>query len=105
MEIIFLPPRNTSKVQPLDSSVIPAMKIKYRKHQMERALDLKDECLSDIYKVDFLSASRAFSRIWEDLYTSLIRNCWKHAGFLRGENRAYICFSVENLLSSECDEL
>lgn len=56
VEIIFLPPNTTSKVQPLDAGVIDAMNVKYRLMQLERALDLVDENAADIYKVDILTA-------------------------------------------------
>ena len=51
---------------------------------MERAVDLADENIEDIYKVDILKAMKWIKRIWEDLPAAVIRNCWMHTGlFLR----------------------
>ena len=48
---------------------------------MERALDLcEEENALEIYKVDILSVMLAFKRIWRQLETSVIRNCWRHTG-------------------------
>lgn len=45
---------------------------------MERALDLIDEQVRDVYKLDILSAMRMLKRVWIELPDSVIRNFWKH---------------------------
>eukprot|EP00171_Calliarthron_tuberculosum_P002433 IDg2433t1 len=83
VELVFLPPNTTSKLQPCDAGIIASMKVRYRSFQMERALDLaEEESVLDIYKVDILSAMLAFKRIWNALSSSSIANCWKHTGLL-----------------------
>lgn len=83
VEVVFLPPNTTSRLQPCDAGIIAAMKIRYRTFQMERALDLsEEEVVSDIYKVDILSAMLALKRIWTALPPSGIFNCWVHTGLV-----------------------
>lgn len=54
--ILFLSPDTTSRIQQCDASTIVATKMRYRKYQLERALDLQDADVADIYKEDILSA-------------------------------------------------
>lgn len=42
IEVVFLPPNTASKLQPLDASIIAAMKRRYRNLQMKHAVDLLD---------------------------------------------------------------
>ena len=39
VEVIFLPPNTTSKLQPLDAGIIASLKLRYRKKQMEHAVE------------------------------------------------------------------
>lgn len=80
VEVIFLPPNTTSKIQPMDAGVIASVKARYRSAQMERAVDLIDEDLTNVYKVDILTAMRILKRIWESLPSGNIRHCWEHTG-------------------------
>lgn len=85
VEIMFLPPNTTSKLQPLDAGIIAATKTRYRKWQYERALDCIDAAVNNIYKVDQLTAMKALRRIWKNIPQSILHNCWKHTGLLGGE--------------------
>ena len=42
--VLSLPPNRTSRAQPMDAGVIVAIKLRYRPMQMERAVDMVDEC-------------------------------------------------------------
>lgn len=103
--VIFLPPNSTSKVQPMDAGIIAAMKVKYRRYQMERALDLAEEDVLNIYKVDILSAMRAFKRIWRSLPPSLIRNCWKHTGILPNRAPEWNRMEIRTLVGEDIDAI
>ena len=60
-EVLFLPSNTTAKLQPCDAGISAAMKVRYRRFQLERSLDLAEEMeTADIYKVDVLSAMQAF---------------------------------------------
>lgn len=82
VEVIFLPPNTTSKLQPMDAGIIAAMKLRYRKLQMERAVDLLDVNVKDIYKVDQLTAMWWMVNVWQELLLSIITNCWLHSRLL-----------------------
>lgn len=52
-------------------------------------MDLAEEMENpDIYKIDVLSVMQAFQRIWINLQTSVITNCWRHTGLLGGRGGA-----------------
>lgn len=85
VSVEFLPPKTISKMQPLDAELIAAMKLRYRSFQMERALDLSDENVKSIYKVEILSAMQTVKMKWKYLEAEKISNCWQHTK-LEGEN-------------------
>lgn len=82
MELVFLPPNTTSRLQPVDAELIAAMKMQYRKFHLERALDLLDESEKHVYAVDMLTAVRAMNKVWEDLQPEIIHSCWVHTKLL-----------------------
>lgn len=84
VEVFFLPPNITSKMQPCDAGIIANVKVRYRRSQMKRAFDLREEEVSEIYKLDVLTAKLACQKIWEKLPASTIKNCWEHTGFCSG---------------------
>ena len=51
VEILFLPPNTTSKLQPLDAGIIASLKVRYRSMQYESALDRTEIGAKDIYSV------------------------------------------------------
>lgn len=56
VETYFLPPNPTKKLQPLDLSIIAAVKVRYMHFHLDRALDLSDVDVDDIYWVNILTA-------------------------------------------------
>lgn len=45
---------------------------------METVVDLIDEELKDIYKINNLSSMRSLTRICSGLSKDIIEHCWKH---------------------------
>lgn len=82
VKVSFLPPNTTSRLQPLDAGIIAALKMRYRKKQMEYAVDQLDVGATDIYKVDILLAMRWLSIAWNDISADKIRNCWGTTGIV-----------------------
>ena len=84
VELIFLPPNTTLKSQRMYPGIIAAMNLRYRKVQLERALDLTDEdiCVGDIYKVDLLTGMKWFKKIWLELPKQFIATCFKKPSLL-----------------------
>ena len=80
VELISLPPNATSKIQPMDAGIIAAFKRRYRRYQLQDALDRDEQGDTDIYNVDQLTAMRWSKAAWEELPESVIANCFKHTG-------------------------
>lgn len=75
VEVTFLPPNTTSRIQPMDAGVITLLKVKYHKSQMERAINLIDDNIRGTYKINILSALRLLTRIWLELPHEISENC------------------------------
>lgn len=80
VKVAFLPSQTTSIIQLCELGIIASIKLCFRNFQLERALDLMDEDVADIYTVDILTAMKARKRIWGDLSPLIIKNCWRHRG-------------------------
>lgn len=78
----FLPPNTTSKLQPMDAGIIATFKTRYRKLQYERALDISQGNVDNIYKIDQLTAMKYCRAVWERMGDEVISNCWKATGLL-----------------------
>jgi len=116
LKVVFHPPNTTSRVQPLDAGIISSMKVRYWRLQMERALDLCHEKFKKIYKVGVLTAMRWFKKVWEELPSSTIANCWRHIGLVLngtesddgaaanvvGEEREGLQLQVDTLVPLRC---
>lgn len=50
---------------------------------MERAIDVADEIIQGIYKVDILSAMKSVITICKELPASVIRNGWSHTDIVQ----------------------
>lgn len=88
IEICFLPPNATSRLQPMDQGIIAAFKKRFRSYQLEHAVERLDDIEGrqnerfDIYKVDILKAIRWCQNAWKDISSSTIRNSWEHSVIL-----------------------
>lgn len=71
IEGLFLSPNTTSKNQPCDAGIISALKVRYRRFQMERSIYLSEENASKIYKVCALMEILAFKNIGK-IYAHLL---------------------------------
>lgn len=52
-------------------------------NQVERAIDLTDKNIKDIYKVDILTAVKWVMSIWQELPGSVIRSSSGHTGLVQ----------------------
>jgi hypothetical protein len=78
-------PNLTAHVQPLDSGIIQCFKAHYRRHFLERALDLFANGADDIYNINQLQAMRLICTAWEDVRNETMVHCWQHAEILPDE--------------------
>lgn len=74
VDVVFLPPKTTSKLQPLDAGIIAALKIRYRQLQYDHAIDRIDAGIDNVYKVDQLTVMRWMRNIC-DQSTRRLRLC------------------------------
>ena len=86
VEIVFLPPNTTAKLQPMDAGVIAYLKRGYRKWQYEMAVDNLNATLTNIYKVDQLVAMKVVKAVWQELSSLTVHNCWTATGLLTTPN-------------------
>ena len=86
MQLEFLPPNTTSKIQPLDQGIIRAMKQHYRKRLLSN-LVAKLESNSEKPLTEFiktttvLDALHFLKQAWQKVTPVCIQNCFRKAGF------------------------
>ena len=101
VEVVYLPKRTTSRIQPLDAGIIACLKRRYRRNQILSALNLMDtEDTKNLYKVDILKAIRWINEEWENQSETTIYNCWCKTGLVGHEEH-----TVSNHSESEKDEV
>ena len=73
VEVVVLPPTCASMVQPMDAGTIAALKLRYERMHMERALDNTHANIKKIYEVDVLTAITWFKRAWNEPPEAVIK--------------------------------
>ncbi|KAH9367300.1 hypothetical protein HPB48_011925 [Haemaphysalis longicornis] len=82
IELKFLPPNTTARLQPLDRSTKP-FKVGYRRRLLDRLLmNLR---VGTELKVDQLGAIHMMTGAWNSVKQS-VANCFRKAGFLTAEH-------------------
>ena len=65
----------------MDAGAIVSIKKRYRRKQIDRAVDLLDSSITeDLYKTNLLVAIRTIYEIWYELDRSIIYNCLLKTG-------------------------
>ena len=82
IELLFLPPNTTSKLQPMDAGIISAFKKLYKQRFWHHAIELAERKQPEIYKVDQLLAMEWCTQSWKELTTETIENCFGHTNLL-----------------------
>ncbi|XP_066274905.1 tigger transposable element-derived protein 4-like [Branchiostoma lanceolatum] len=86
IELKFFPPNTTSRLQPMDQGIIQAMKLKYRKLQLNRIVnelqENRDATGTDIAKkITVLDAIRWVDSAWKETGRDTIKRCFEKSGF------------------------
>lgn len=85
----ILPPNTTSRTQPLDQGTIYAFKRCYTSRLMDHVFAFyeRNSTLKGVDKSFNLYDSLIWvDQAWSEITRETIRNCWRRAGFVRGEN-------------------
>ena len=82
VNVAFLPPNTTSKIQPMDAGIIAAFKRRYRKFHLQNAIDREERGETELYKVDQLTAMHWCRAAWDEVSMETIANCFQHTGIL-----------------------
>ena len=82
IELVFLPPNTTSKIQPCDQGIIKTLKTYYRKSMVERLLQAINSGLTVAdFKITLLDGLQMLRKAWESGTPETIKNCFGKAGF------------------------
>lgn len=77
INVMFLPPNVTPLVQPMDQSVIQAIKLHYRKELLKRIVSSDEVDLStELKKVNLKDVVIGLARAWENVRPELIKKSW-----------------------------
>ena len=79
VELIFLPPNTTSKLQPMDQGVIRSLKAKYRSAVVKLYIT-RIESGKELPKISILDAMKFMVQAWNRVSKDTIQNCFKRAG-------------------------
>jgi hypothetical protein len=85
IEVKFLPPNSTSKIQPLDAGIIPSFKAKYRQKYIRFLLNQIESNPLNQPKLDILGAIRFVVKSWDEVTEQTIKNCWIHSKLIKRE--------------------
>nr|CCA20949.1 CENPB protein Homeodomainlike putative [Albugo laibachii Nc14] len=80
VEIVFLPPNMTSRIQPMDAGIIRSFKARYKKLFLRWCLDLVES--NTVRKLNLLEAIEFSIESWRSVSEQVIRNCWVKTGLI-----------------------
>ena len=101
INIKFLPPNTTAKLQPCDQGIIQSLKVHYR-HQLVKRLLLSMESGEDL-KISMLDAMQWLKIAWDKVTAEIIRNCFQHCNFR--DITSSVCMDLVSEPSSELENL
>ena len=84
IELLFLPPKTTAKLQPLDAGILSCFKQHYRKLLSARSVANIENYSSVDQFIKGLSLAeclKSVSNAWENVSSETVVNCWKHCGY------------------------
>jgi hypothetical protein len=82
IQVHFLPPCTTSRLQPMDSGIIYSFKSQYRKLQVTEIVSQLDNGSSQP-EITLRDAIRFISMAWNSVTSTVISNCWNHTGIYK----------------------
>ena len=85
IEILFLPPKSTAVLQPLDAGIIASFKTKYRSIFVRNLLEERRKSNIPLDKLNILQAIKFITRSWDEITSTIIQNCWVHTRLISQE--------------------
>ena len=81
VHVLFLPKNTTARLQPLDGGIIASLKKLYKKPQVQRAIHLIDNGITqNLYDYDIRIAVQNICEDWYRLDSIITRNCRRKIG-------------------------
>lgn len=106
IEILFLPVNSTSKIQPLDQGIINAFKAKLASKKLSDIIEKIEsgENLFELYKkITVKNAICYIYLAWQEISSSTIKNCFKHAGWSIQNKNSEMSSNLNNEEDSTID--
>ena len=87
IELIFLPPNTTSKLQPMNQGVIRALKAYYKALALQKLVVAIDKG-KDLPVFSILDATKMLNLVLQKVKTSTIINCFGKAGIWKDQQKS-----------------
>lgn len=100
VEILFLPPNTTTKLQPLDAGIIASFKAKYRQKLIRFLLNNIETQPLIKQSLSLLEAIRFIVKSWDEVTEDTIKHCWNHTKLINYENITFSVSTEESELST-----
>jgi len=101
VDIHFLPPNTTSKIQPMDAGIIMSFKRHYRHLHVKWILSQVEEGKEiNELKMDVLQAIRYIIKSWNEVTCETIYNCWNHTKILPDRTNVNLTNLSDNIDNS-----
>lgn len=86
IDVKFLPPNTTTKLQPCDAGIIHSFKCHYKRlflqNQINAYDDVQDGIVEELADYTIYDALQNAAEAWSMVTSQTISNCWKKTGIL-----------------------
>lgn len=86
IDVIFLPPNTTTKLQPCDAGIIHSFKCYYKRLFLQNRInaydDVQDGFVEELADYTIYDALQNAAEAWSMVSAETISNCWKKTGIL-----------------------
>jgi hypothetical protein len=90
IEVKFLPPNTTTKLQPCDAGIINSFKCHYKRLFIQNRInaydDMQDGIVDELADYTIYDALKNSAKAWSMVTPQTIANCWKKTGILPPPN-------------------
>ncbi|CAB5374946.1 unnamed protein product [Rhizophagus irregularis] len=86
IDVKFLPPNTTTKLQPCDAGIIHSFKCHYKRLFLQNRInaydDVQDGIVEELADYTIYDALQNAAEVWSMVTSQTISNCWKKTGIL-----------------------